>query len=168
MSCSVVPFRFSELTAWLFSPGGFLVWRVLYIAFRAISCMTSLNSGFLLIETRYNRNFQHKMYCMLEHEGQCPNTFPEHGDRWRMFSRLFPPQFYSVIRPLEKMVHFETIFLPAYCPQLFFLFFSVRPRKNMCSFRNISDKWLVFETWVWHVAFFFFSCFHLCSGLWGL
>lgn len=44
--------------------------------------------------------------------------------------------FYSVIRPLEKMVHFETIFLPASCPQLFFFFFSVRPRKNVCSFRE--------------------------------
>lgn len=75
VSSSIVPFRFSKLTALLFSGGGF----VLVLIFMPFN-VTQMNGGFLLIQIRCNQNCQYKMYCMLEYEGQCPDTFPE--QRW--------------------------------------------------------------------------------------
>lgn len=125
LSCAFQIFKINSLA--IFSRGIFGLEGFVF-ALRAMWRMTSLNGGFLLIEVRYNWNFQRKMYCMLEHEGQCPNTFPEHGVIWRIFSRLFSPLFYSVIRLLAKMVHFETIFLPT-LPSFFFFFFSLTMKK---------------------------------------
>lgn len=72
------------------------------------------------------------------------------------FVDYFPP-FYSVIRPLGKMVCFETIFLPASCPQLFFSFFQLDQERIYVLSGSISDKWLGFETRVWRAAFFFLA-----------